>query len=172
VYGLFTDECEAEERLLPFFNYDEIFGTVINRFVVQAAAGYPLTVYGKGGQRRGYINIKDTLQCIDLAVTNPPAAGELRIFNQFTETFSVNELAYRIKDVAARMGLKVSIQHMENPRKEAENHYYNPAHQGFKALGLIPHYLTEDVLVKMMKFVIKYQSEIDREKIFRNVKWA
>jgi len=171
VYGLFTDESGEDERLLPFFNYDEIFGTVINRFVVQAVAGYPLTVYGKGGQTRGYINIKDTLKCINLSITNPSDPGELRIFNQFTETFTVNELSDRVKNAAKNLGLDVKIQRLKNPRKEAEEHYYNPVNRGLKDLGLEPNYLTDDVLSKMMEFVIKHKKDIDKEKIFRNIRW-
>ena len=172
VYGLFTDETEKNEGLLPFFNYDEIFGTVLNRFVVQAVAGHPLTVYGKGGQTRGYLNIRDTLNCVRLSVENPAKNGELRIFNQFTETFSVNDLAAKVKDSGNKFGLKVEIQHVENPRLEAEAHYYNPCHTGLLDLGLAPHYLSEDVLIEIMEYVIKYKKQIKHDQIYRNVKWA
>ena len=172
VYGIFTDESENDDRLLPFFNYDEIFGTVLNRFVVQAVAGYPLTVFGKGGQTRGYLNIRDTLNCIRLSVDNPADKGELRIFNQFTETFSVNELAEKVKAAGAGLGLNVEIQNVDNPRIELEEHYYNPSHTGLLDLGLKPNYLTEQVLVQMMEFAIKHQKSITPENIFRKVKWA
>jgi UDP-sulfoquinovose synthase len=171
VYGIFTDESQKDERLLPFFNYDEIFGTVLNRFVVQAVAGYPLTVYGKGGQTRGYLNIKDTLNCVRLSVENPAEKGELRIFNQFTETFSVNDLAARVQEAGNRLGFNVEIQHIENPRLEAESHYYNPRHTGLLDLGLSPHYLAEDFLAEMIKYVIKYKEQIKPDQIYRNVKW-
>ena len=171
VYGLFTDETEQDERLLPFFNYDEIFGTVLNRFVVQAVVGYPLTVYGKGGQTRGYLNIKDTLNCVRLSIENPAKKGELRIFNQFTETFSVNDLAARVQKAGARFGLNVEIRHIENPRLEAETHYYNPSHTGLLDLGLTPHYLSEGVLAEMLEYVIKYRDQIKSEQIYREVKW-
>ena len=171
VYGLFTDENENDERLLPFVNYDEIFGTVLNRFVVQAVAGYPLTVYGKGGQTRGYLNIKDTLQCIRLALENPAKIGELRILNQFTETFSVLELAGKVQQVGNGLGLNVTIQPVENPRKEAEEHYYNPKHSGLLELGLEPNYLSDDCLEQIMRFVLKHKSKIVRDQIFRQVKW-
>jgi UDP-sulfoquinovose synthase len=172
VYGIFTDETQKDERLLPFFNYDEIFGTVLNRFVVQAVAGYPLSVYGKGGQTRGYLNIKDTLNCVRLTVQNPAENGELRIFNQFTETFSVNDLAARIKEAGTKLGLNVEIQHIENPRLEAEAHYYNPRHTGLLDLGLTPHYLSEEVLVEMLEYVIKYKDQIKHEQIYRQIKWV
>ncbi len=172
VYGIFTAETGNDDRLLPFFNYDEIFGTVLNRFVVQAVAGYPLTVFGKGGQTRGFLNIKDTLNCIRLSLENLPDPGELRIFNQFTETFSVNELADRVKAAGADFGLNVEIQHIENPRIEAEEHYYNPKHTGLMELGLKPNYLDDQTLAKMMQFVMKYQDRIARDQIYRQVKWA
>jgi UDP-sulfoquinovose synthase len=172
VYGIFTDENEDVERLLPFFNYDEIFGTVLNRFVVQAVAGYPLSVYGKGGQTRGYLNIKDTLNCVRLSVENPAKPGELRIFNQFTETFSVSDLADKVKAATAEFGLSVKIQHVENPRIEAESHYYNPEHTGLLDLGLEPHYLTKEVLMTMMEFVLKYKNKIKPRQIYQNVQWA
>ena len=172
VYGIFTDENVADDRLLPFFSYDELFGTVLNRFVVQAVAHYPLTIYGKGGQTRGYLNIKDTLNCVRLSLEQPPAKGELRIFNQFTETFSVNDLAEKVKTVGDQMGLDVQVRHMENPRIEKEQHYYNPAHTGLIKLGLAPHALTDDVLADMMEYVVTHKEKIDSHKIFRGTKWA
>jgi len=172
VYGLFTEESASDERLLPFFNYDELFGTVLNRFVVQAVGGYPLTVYGKGGQTRGYLNIKDTLNCVRLSIENPANTGELRIFNQLTETFSVNQLADKVQAVGKQLGLDVKINAIENPRKEKEEHYYNPKFTGLLELGLQPHYLTDDVLTEMIQFVLKQKGGIHHHKIFRGTKWA
>ena len=172
VYGLLTDETGDDERLFPFFNYDELFGTVLNRFMVQAIAGYPLTVFGKGEQTRGFLNIKDTLNCVRLAIEHEPVPGELRIFNQFTETFSVNELAERVRNVGSDMGLKVKIQHLENPRKEAESHYYNPKHTELLALGLKPNLLTDEALKEMMSVIMRYKDNIKPEQIYRQVKWA
>ena len=172
VYGIFTEETGQETRLLPFFNYDEIFGTVLNRFVVQAAIGYPLTVYGQGGQTRGYLNIKDTLNCVRLALETPAARGELRILNQFTETFSVNQLASWVQKVGNRMGLEVEVAHRDNPRKEAEEHYYNPRHTGLLDLGLEPNHLTDEVIAAMIEFALAHRDQINREQIFRKVQWA
>jgi UDP-sulfoquinovose synthase len=172
VYGLFTEESEEDARLLPFFNYDEIFGTVLNRFVVQAVAGYPLTVYGTGGQTRGYLNIKDTLNCVRLSLENPAAKGELRIFNQFTETFSVNQLAEKVQQVGNTFNLNVEIRPVDNPRKEAEEHYYNPAHTGLLDLGLQPNYLTDEVLGRMVAEVLLHKEHIHEHKIFRKYNWA
>jgi UDP-sulfoquinovose synthase len=172
VYGIYTDETDGREELLPFFSYDELFGTVVNRFVVQAVAGYPLTVYGKGGQTRGYLNIKDTLNCIRLSVENPASPGELRIFNQITETFSVNELAAKVQRAGARLGIEVTIRNRENPRKELEEHYYNPVHTGLRDLGLKPNFLSDDVLAEMLQKVLLHESAITEHKIFRGTKWA
>jgi UDP-sulfoquinovose synthase len=172
VYGMHTEETAADERLLPFFNYDELFGTVLNRFIVQAVAGHPLTVFGKGGQTRGYLNIKDTLQCVRLAMEKPTAAGELRIFNQFVETFSVNDLAAKVQRVSADYDLKVEVRSIENPRKELENHYYNPAHTGLLDLGLKPNPLTDAVLAEMLETVIRHKDRIATDAIFRGVKWS
>lgn len=172
VYGIFTNEMEGDEKLFTFFNYDELFGTVLNRFIVQAAAGYPLTVYGSGKQTRGYLNIKDTMQCIRLALENPPSAGELEIYNQFTETFSVNQLAEKVQLCGKKVGLDVKLQSIENPRVESENHYYNPAHTGLLKLGLEPNYLDDETLMDMIKTVIKFEKNIKRDCIYRGVKWS
>jgi UDP-sulfoquinovose synthase len=172
VYGLSTQETALDERLRTFLNYDEIFGTVINRFVVQAVAGYPLTIYGKGNQTRGYLNIKDTLGCVELAVMNPPGPGELRVFNQITETFTVNELAAKVATVGKELGYPIEIKKIENPRKEREEHYYNPTYTGLKDLGLKAHYLTDEVLASIFEQVIKYKENIRTERIFRGVKWS
>lgn len=171
VYGLSTEETELDERLLPCFNYDEIFGTVLNRFIVQAIASYPLTVYGKGGQTRGYLNIKDTMQCVYLAATNPVKQGELKIYNQVTETFSVNDLAGKVQEAGKRLGYSVQINSIQNPRKEQEEHYYHPTYTGLKELGLKPHLLTTEVLESMFKKVASHKHSINKDAIFRGIKW-
>jgi UDP-sulfoquinovose synthase len=172
VYGLSTEEADLDERLWPNFHYDDIFGTVVNRFLVQAVAGVPLTVYGKGGQIRGYLNLKDTLQCVELAVNNPVGAGELRILNQFTEQFSVNELAERVRRVGNAMSLGVEVRSIRNPRNEAEEHYYNPAHSGLLELGLKPHYMIDEVVAEMLGRVLRHKDRIDRRKILPRVRWS
>ncbi len=171
VYGLSTDESALDERLLPNFHYDDIFGTVVNRFLVQAIAGLPLSVYGKGGQVRGYLNLRDTLQCVELAAKNPTNKGELRIYNQLTETFSVNDLAERVHRVGRKLGYPVEIKSVANPRKEKEDHYYNPAHSGLVELGLKPHYLTDDMLADLIERVARYRDRIDHAKILPRVRW-
>lgn len=171
VYGIATAETAFDPRLALNFHYDDIFGTVLNRFVVQAVAGVPLTVYGKGDQVRGYLNLTDTLQCIGLAANHPAAKGELRIFNQFTETFSVNELAARVRRAAQGLGIRAEIRSIPNPRKEKEEHYYNPKLTGLKALGLQPHLLTDDVLAQMIDEVARHKDRIKTERIFPRVRW-
>lgn len=171
VYGIETEESSIDDRLKTIFNYDEIFGTIVNRFVTQAVVGYPLTVYGKGGQTRGYLNIKDTLQCVGASVDTPAKQGELRIFNQIMETFSVNELAEITQRVGNELGYDVKIKNIENPRNEAEEHYYNPVYQGLQDIGVIPHYLTDEVMAGLFKTVGQYKNNIRKDVIFRGVKW-
>lgn len=172
VYGMFTNESDEDMQLLPSVHYDEIFGTVLNRFVIQAISGYPLTIYGAGDQTRGYLNILDTLNCVRLSIENPAKAGELRIFNQFTETFSVRGLAERVQQAGRSLGLDVQLQWLANPRIEKEKHYYNPTHTGLLNLGLQPTLLNDAVLVRMMKFAMQHKANIVEGRIFRGTKWA
>lgn len=171
VYGIMTDQTSLDPRLRTIFNYDEVFGTVVNRFIVQAAAGYPLTVYGKGGQTRGYLNIRDTLQCVTKAVETAAEPGELRIFNQIMETFSVNDLADKIANAGRERGHDVEVRQIENPRKEAEEHYYNPTYSGLVELGVVPHYLTQDVIDGMFAVVEEHKDAIRTDVIFKGIKW-
>lgn len=171
VYGIETEESHIDSRLRTIFNYDEIFGTVVNRFITQAIVGYPLTVYGQGGQIRGYLNIKDTLQCVDKSTQTPAQKGELRIFNQIMETFSVVELADMTQKAGKALGYDVEIQNIENPRKEAEEHYYNPTYQGLLDIGVKPHYLTQNVIEGMFKIVAEHKNQISKDVIFRGIKW-
>jgi len=172
VYGLSTPEADVDSRLLPNFHYDDIFGTVVNRFLVQAVVGVPLTVYGRGNQIRGYLNLNDTMQCVDLAVGHPAERGELRVFNQFTETLSVNEIAGKVRDAALQLGVTTTVTSIPNPRREAEAHYYNPAHSGLIELGLEPHFMTETVLVDMLETVMRYKHEVDTSRIMPRVRWS
>ena len=171
VYGIETEESVDDPRLRTIFNYDEIFGTVVNRFITQAVVGYPLTVYGQGGQTRGYLNIKDTLQCVHRSTENSAKKGELRIFNQIMETFSVRELAEMTQKVGKGLGLDVQIKSIENPRKEAEEHYYNPTYQGLLDIGVEPHYLTEEVMNGMFNIVINFKEAVRKDVIYKGIKW-
>src|SRR3954468_13669013 len=143
VYGIETPETKLDDRLATRFDYDQAFGTALNRFCVQAMIGHPLTVYGKGGQTRGFLNIVDTLQCVELTVANPADAGEMRVYNQFTESFNVSELAEKVRDAAAVLGVEVTVETIANPRVELEEHYYNPVHTKLPSLGLEPTLLSE-----------------------------
>jgi UDP-sulfoquinovose synthase len=171
VYGIETDETALHKDLATSFHYDEVFGTALNRFSVQAVAGIALTLYGKGTQRRSFLNIRDTLRCVELAILNPPSAGEFRVFNQFTEIFSLQELAVLVKQQGEKLGLNVDIQHLENPRVEAEEHYYNARHQKLIDLGLDPHCLSDELIDSMIRRVQENAHRIRRETILPSVNW-
>jgi UDP-sulfoquinovose synthase len=171
VYGIRTDEVDLDERLCTRFDYDEVFGTALNRFCVQAVIGYPLTVYGKGGQTRGFLNIIDTIQCVRLAVENPAAPGDFRVFNQFTEQFSVGDLAERVRRVGARSGLNVTVDGVADPRIEAEEHYYNAANTKLIELGLRPHLLTDDVVAHLLEMIQRYKDRVLLETIAPKTLW-
>jgi UDP-sulfoquinovose synthase len=172
VYGVETDESALDPRLATSFHYDEVFGTALNRFCVQAVIDHPLTVYGKGGQTRGYLNIRDTIQCVALASANPAAPGELRVYNQFTEQFSVLELAERVKSAAEELGWVVTIEHTANPRKELESHYYNAKHSKLLDLGLQPRLLNEELIDTMLARIRSQRDAIDATTLVQNVRWV
>ena len=171
VYGIYTSDFSREHKLDTSFAYDDIFGTVLNRFIVQAIAGIPLTVYGSGSQIRGYINLKDTLACINLAIQNPPGAGKLSIYNQFTEQFSVNELSKLVMKALKKINIDVKINHLKNPRVESEKHYYNADNKGMKKLGLKPTLLTDTTIHEIAEYVIKYQKRINKKIIQPKINW-
>jgi len=160
-----------DEALINRFDYDDVFGTVLNRFCVQAAAGHPLTVYGKGGQTRGFLDIRDTVRCVEIACLNPANPGECRVFNQFTEQFSVLELAEMVKSAAQKLGMRVTIEHLQGPRVESEDHYYNAQHSKLADLGLQPHYLSDSLLDSLMNIAIQYQDRIDTSLFLPQVQW-
>jgi UDP-sulfoquinovose synthase len=171
VYGTVTDEVAMDEALINRFDYDEVFGTVLNRFCAQAASGHPLTVYGKGGQTRGFLDIRDTVRCIEIACLNPAKPGECRVYNQFTEQFCVLELAHMVQAAAKQMGLPVEIDHLDPPRVEAQEHYYNAKHSKLVDLGLKPHHLSDSLLDSLMNIAMKYQDRIDRSLFLPQVNW-
>ena len=171
VYGTVTDEVTMDEALINRFDYDEVFGTVLNRFCAQAALGYPLTVYGKGGQTRGFLDIRDTVRCIEIACLNPAKPGEFRVFNQFTEQFNVLELAHMVQVSGKELGLKVEIEHLPDPRVEAESHYYNAKHSSLISLGLQPHLLSNSLLDSLINIAIRYRDRIDANQFLPTVNW-
>ena len=171
VYGIETDETVVDERLVTRFDYDEVFGTALNRFCVQAVIGHPLTVYGKGGQTRGFLNIRDTLQCVELAVNNPAPQGEFRVFNQFTEQFTVAELAALVREAGEKMGHKVEVQNFPNPRIEMEEHYYNATNTKLLDLGLQPHHLGEELVQSMLQTIERYKDRVIDRAIAPQTRW-
>jgi UDP-sulfoquinovose synthase len=171
VYGTVTDEVTLDEALINRFDYDEVFGTVLNRFCAQAAIGCPLTVYGSGRQTRGFLDIRDTVRCVELACLNPAAPGEFRVFNQFTEQFSVLELAEIVKTVGEQMGLQVEIDHLPDPRVEAESHYYNAKHSKLVDLGLVPHVLSDSLVDSLINIALRYRDRIDPALFAPQVNW-
>jgi UDP-sulfoquinovose synthase len=172
VYGLETDESAMDPRLATSFHYDEVFGTALNRFCVQAVARQPITPYGRGGQTRGYLNIRDTMACVELALGNPANAGELRVFNQFTEVFTVNDLAQKVRDAAAELGIEARVLQAENPRVEAEDHYYNAKNKKLLELGLDPNFLGPELIRSMISTISQHADRIDRSKLIMGIRWS
>ncbi len=171
VYGVLTDQTGMDEMLINRLDYDGVFGTALNRFCIQAAVGHPLTVYGKGGQTRSFLDIRDTVRCVELALETPANPGEFRVFNQFTELFDVLELAKKVQEAGQSLGLKVEIDHIENPRVEAEEHYFHAKNTSLLDLGLQPHYLSDSLLDSLLNFAVRYQGRVDRSEILPKVKW-
>jgi len=171
VYGTVTAQTLRDPRLVNRFDYDDVFGTALNRFCVQAAIGHPLTVYGSGGQTRGYLDIRDTVRCIELACLNPAAAGEMRVFNQFTEQFSVRQLAELVLKAALELGISAAIKPLPNPRVEAQEHYYNASHTALLELGLEPHLLGESLLDSLVNIALEHRERVDPELILPRVDW-
>jgi UDP-sulfoquinovose synthase len=169
VYGQSTPETDLDPILATRFDYDAVFGTVLNRFCVQAVTGHPLTVYGAGGQTRGMLNILDTLACVTLAIEHPAKEGEFRVFNQFTESFSVSQMAELVKRVSPT---PVDIaEGLANPRVEHEEHYFNAANTKLLDLGLQPHLLTDEVVSNMLDLVEQHRDRVDLNAIAPTVQW-
>src|SRR5947209_462634 len=161
VWGTQIEETARDERLINRFDYDGDYGTALNRFLVQAAIGYPLTVHGKGRQTRAFINIQDTVRCIELAVENPPQKGErVRIFNQMTEVFRLIDLAGMISELA-----HVPVSYLENPRKEVEENELIVENRGLLGLGLNPITLEKGLMLEIYEVARKYAWNCDRSKI-------
>jgi len=173
VFGTRIDEMGDDERMLTRLDFDESFGTAINRYCCQAVIGHPLTPFGKGYQRRGFLPLRDSMQCLTIAIENPPQAGEYRVFNQFEEIYDVTELAHKVQKVGGELGLDVVVRNIENPRVEMEEHYYNPDHQHLLDLGYQPTHDMEAELRIMLGDLIEYRSRIDekREVLIPDIRW-
>lgn len=171
VYGVLTEETGSDELLINRLDYDGVFGTALNRFCIQAAIGHPLTVYGTGGQTRSFLDIRDTVRCIELAIATPAEAGKMRVFNQFTELFSIRDLALMVQKAGQTLGIKVEVQNIDNPRVEQEEHYFNAKNTNLLDLGLQPHFLSDALLDSLLNFAVKYSDRIDHKQILPKVQW-
>lgn len=173
VFGTRIDEMGDDERLLTRFDFDQCFGTAVNRYCAEAVIEHPLTPFGKGWQKRGFLPLRDSMQCLTLAIENPPKEGEYRVFNQFEEVYSVTELAQKVKKVGEHLGLNVDIRNLENPRKEMEEHYYNPDHKHLLDLGYKPTHDIEKELEIVLKDLMRYRSRIEarREALIPDIRW-
>jgi UDP-sulfoquinovose synthase len=171
VYGVHTDESALHPGLATRFDYDDVWGTVLNRYCVQAAINHPLTVYGKGGQTRGFLDIRDTLRCVELATVHPADPGEYRVFNQFTEQFTVAELAVKVAEAARKLDWDPIIENVTNPRTEAEEHYYNAAHTKLMDLGLQPHLLSETLIDTLLHTVADHADAVNRRLLYPGHSW-
>jgi UDP-sulfoquinovose synthase len=171
VYGVHTKETALDSRLSTRFDYDHVWGTVLNRFCVQAGIDHPLTVYGKGGQTRGFLDIRDTLRCVELTILNPPKVGEYRVFNQFTEQFTIGELAQRVAEAAEQLGWEVMVENVPNPRAELEEHYYRAKHTELMSLGLRPHYLSETLIEGLLNTVRSHAGKVRKELLYPSHSW-
>lgn len=172
VYGTSVDGMESES-LKTRFDFDGDFGTAINRFVAQAIIGHPITPYGNGGQKRGFLPIRDSMQCITLAIENPPRRDEYRVFNQFEETYMISALAGKVAKVASEFNLKPKVVCIKNPRVEQEDHFYQPEHKKLLELGYKPNHNMEDVLKEMFLDLLPYKKRIEdvTEVLMPNVYW-
>jgi len=172
VYGLDTNETKMDPILSNRLDYDGVFGTALNRFIIQSAIGHELTVYGKGGQTRSFLNIMDTVRCIEIVANHPADKGEFRVFNQFTEEFSVMELAKMVQNVAREEGFDTKIAPIQNPRVELEEHYFHAENTKLKDLGLQPHLLTEDVIREILQTAVLHKDRVIKENVLPRVNWA
>src|SRR6266581_477951 len=168
VYGQQTPETARDDRLATRFDYDAVFGTVLNRFVIQSVLGKPLTIYGEGGQTRGIIEIRDTVRCIQLACENPAGKGEFRVFNQMTESLTITEMAQTIARVSPD---KVTVTHLDNPRVEEEGHHYHVVHSALLELGLQPHLLSDTLIESLFEITKRFAYRVRPEAMVPTVDW-
>ncbi len=173
VFGTRIDTMGDDERLLTRLDFDQAFGTAINRFCCQAVIGHPLTPFGKGHQKRGFLPLRDSMQCLTLALENPSKNGEYRVFNQFEEVYDITELARNVQKIAGTLGLDVVVNNVENPRQEAEDHYYKPDHQHLLDLGYQPTHDVEAEMRIMILDLMKHRDRIEAKKdvLIPDVRW-
>jgi UDP-sulfoquinovose synthase len=173
VFGTRIDEMGDSDDLLTRVDFDQAFGTAVNRFCCQAVIGHPLTPFGKGAQRRGFLPLRDSMQCLTIALEKPPERGEYRVLNQFAEVYGVTDLALKVQKVAGELGLDVEVRNLENPRAELEEHYYNPNHDTLFELGYSPTHDVEAELKIMLEDLVRYRDRIEakRDTLIPDVRW-
>ncbi|MDK3161601.1 NAD-dependent epimerase/dehydratase family protein [Kamptonema cortianum] len=174
VFGTRIDAMGDDPRLATRLDFDQCFGTAINRFVCQTIIGHPMTLYGAGHQRRGFLPLRDSIQCLTLTIENPPARGEYRVFNQFEECYTIEELAFKVREAAQSLGIAAEILHYENPRTERDEHYYNPDRVRLLELGYQP---THDVVAEvriMFQDLMPHRERIleKRDILIPDIRWA
>ncbi|MBL8147308.1 MAG: NAD-dependent epimerase/dehydratase family protein [Anaerolineae bacterium] len=174
VFGTQIDEMGDDPRLRSRLDFDQAFGTAINRFACQAVIDHPLTVYGSGGMKRGFLPLRDSMQCLGIAIENPPKEGEYRVFNQFEETYTIAELADKVREAGGRVGLDVQIEHFDNPRTERDEHYYNPDRQHLIDLGYKPHHdVVAEVEIMLRDLLPHRQRILDKQEILvPDIRWT
>jgi UDP-sulfoquinovose synthase len=174
VFGTRIEEMRDYQRMMTRFDIDQSFGTVLNRFCAQAVIGHPLTLYGKGSQQRGFIPLRDSMQCLTLSVENPPDEGDYRVFNQFQEIYSLSELALLVQDMSKELGLEAKIIHTQNPRKERETHYYKADHQNLFDLGYKPTENIRSEISQMLVDLMEYRERILelKEVLLPDIHWV
>ncbi|MDX2138414.1 MAG: NAD-dependent epimerase/dehydratase family protein [Chloroflexota bacterium] len=173
VFGTRIDEMGDDPRLRSRLDFDQCFGTAVNRFCCQAVIGHPLTVYGRGGQTRGFLPLRDSMQCLTIAVENPPKAGEYRVFNQFEECYTVEGLAEKVREAGADIGLDVDIEYYDNPRAERDEHYYNPDRNHLINLGYQPTHDVKAEMTIMLRDLMEHRDRISahREILVPDIRW-
>lgn len=173
VFGTRIDEMGDDQRLMTRLDFDQCFGTAINRFSCQAVIGEPITPFGKGHQKRGFLPLRDSMQCLSIAVEKPAAEGECRVFNQLEEVYDITELAQKVSKVADSIGLKTQIRNLENPRKESEDHYYKVDHQNLLDLGYKPTHDVETEIALMLKDLVTHKDRIvaKKEALIPDIRW-
>jgi UDP-sulfoquinovose synthase len=173
VFGTQIDEMGDDPRLRSRLDFDQCFGTAINRFACQAVIGHPLTVYGGGHMKRGFLPMRDSMQCLTIAIENPPKPGEYRVFNQFEECYTIQELALKVQEAAQAIGLDAEIAHFENPRTERDEHYYNPDRNHLINLGYKPsHDVVAEVKI-MLQDLLPHRERImaHRDILIPDIRW-
>jgi len=173
VFGTQLNEMTTDGRLRTRLDFDQAFGTAINRFCCQAVIRHPLTPYGKGHQQRGFLPLRDSMQCLELALVNPPAPGEYRVLNQFAEVYDVTELALKVQAAAQQLGIEVAVRNLENPRRELEDHYYQPDHQALFDLGYKPTREVDVEIRTMLEDLLPHRDRIEgrRRVLIPDVRW-